>query len=82
LEDYDSRILSKIVDKGQWGKKDKLLIYDGQQRLQSLYSSLRWTFHNQVLCYDLLFDPNKIKEPKGFKFFPKQDDPGPEYQDE
>jgi uncharacterized protein with ParB-like and HNH nuclease domain len=74
LEDYDSEKRTKIVDKGKW-KKDKELIYDGQQRLQSLFSCLKFTFHNEVLCFDLLFDSNTNKEPKGFKFIAKQEEP-------
>ncbi|MDH5788055.1 MAG: DUF262 domain-containing HNH endonuclease family protein [Candidatus Bathyarchaeota archaeon] len=74
LDDYDSEKLMKIVDKGLWGRKDKLLIYDGQQRLQSLYSCLKFTFHNQVLCYNLLFNPKLNQAPSGFKFFPKNED--------
>jgi hypothetical protein len=75
LEDYDSEKLTKIMDKGLWGKKDKRLVYDGQQRLQSLFSCLKFTFHGKVLCYNLLFDPNAEKEPNGFKFFPKHKEP-------
>lgn len=74
LDDYDSEKLTKIKDKGEWGRKDKLLIYDGQQRLQSLFSCLKFTFHNQVLCYNLLFNPNLDQEPNGFRFFPKNED--------
>lgn len=79
LEDYDSEMLSKIVDKGLWGKPNKHLVYDGQQRLQSLYSCLKFTFHNKVLCYNLLFDPNSDKRKHGFLFFPKQQDPDTGY---
>jgi uncharacterized protein with ParB-like and HNH nuclease domain len=43
LEDYDSEKLSKIVDQRMWGL-EKLLVYDGQQRLQSLFSCLKYTF--------------------------------------
>lgn len=75
LRDYESEKLEKIVDKGHWGKKGVLLIYDGQQRLQSLYSCLNFTFHNKVLCYNLLFDLNTDKRANGFKFFVKQGDP-------
>jgi len=75
LDDYDSEKLSKIVDKGLWGRKDKLLIYDGQQRLQSLFSCLKYTFHNRILCYNLLFNPNSENQPGGFKFFPKHKEP-------
>ncbi len=77
--DYDSEKLTRIMDKGLWGRKDKLLIYDGQQRLQSLYSCLKFTFHNKVLCYNLLFNPNVDKNPKGFKFFKKHEEPEPGY---
>lgn len=78
-DDYDSEKLTRIMDKGLWGRKDKRLIYDGQQRLQSLYSCLKFTFHNKVLCYNLLFNPNQDKSPKGFKFFEKHEEPEPGY---
>src|SRR3990172_3407544 len=71
LTDYNSEKLARIRDKGLWGKHDKNLVYDGQQRLQSLYSCLKYTFHNKILCYDLLFDPDLNKEPQGFSFFQK-----------
>jgi len=72
LDDYYSEKLGRIVDRGHWGKKDKGLVYDGQQRLQSLFSCLKFTFHGMVLCYNLLFDPTVDKGPNGFKFFEKQ----------
>jgi len=75
LNEYHSEKLTKIMDKGVWGRKDKCLIYDGQQRLQSLYSCLKFTFHDKVLCYNLLFDPNSDKKPRGFKFFGKHTEP-------
>ena len=78
-DDYNSEKLPRIMDKGLWGRKDKFLIYDGQQRLQSLYSCLKFTFHNKVLCYNLLFDPNQDKSPNGFKFFKKHEEPEPGY---
>ena len=74
LNDYHSEKLTKIMDKGVWGKKDKCLIYDGQQRLQSIFSCLKFTFHNKVLCYNLLFNRNSDKKPKGFKFFKKHEE--------
>lgn len=73
LEDYDSEQFGKIEDKGKWNK-EKGLVYDGQQRLQSLYSCLRFTFHGKVLCYNLLFDPSMNKKPEGFRFYQKQAD--------
>lgn len=79
LEDYNSEKLSKIVDQGLW-KREKLLVYDGQQRLQSLYSCLKYTFHNNILCYNILFttDPDS-KEKNGFKFFARNEELEPGY---
>ena len=67
LTDYDSEKLERVMDKGRWGNRG--LIYDGQQRLQSLFSCLLYTFHNKVLYFNLLFDRNKSREAQGFKFF-------------
>lgn len=55
LNDFESNGISKIREEGTWGSK-KELVYDGQQRLQSLHSCLKYTFQGQVLCYNLLFD--------------------------
>ena len=79
LGEYDSERLEKIKDKGVWAKSNKVLIYDGQQRLQSLYSCLIYTFHSKVLCYDLLFDPETNKGSDGFKFYERNDEPNPRY---
>jgi hypothetical protein len=48
---------------------DKSLVYDGQQRLQTLYSVLYHRFKGRVLHYNLLFDAKK-EEPDetGFEF--------------
>lgn len=63
----------KLVDKGLYGRKDKWLIYDGQQRLQTLYSCLRHTFNDKILVYDLLFDLSNGNDPDetGFSFVQK-----------
>lgn len=65
--------IPKLVDKGLHGKKDKWLIYDGQQRLQTLFSCLRYTFHEKVLVYDLLFNLANASdsEETGFSFVQK-----------
>src|SRR5713101_4396719 len=34
-----------IIDEGRAEQKDKYLVYDGQQRLQTLYSCLRYNFN-------------------------------------
>lgn len=79
LKEYDTEKLEKIKPETAWGNLNKCLIYDGQQRLQSLYSCLNYTFHGKVLCYDLLFDPDAKREPEGFKFFEKHKTLDPEY---
>lgn len=53
--DYVPGSFARQVDMGQWGSP-KALVYDGQQRLQTLYSVLRHRFKGQTLHYDLLFD--------------------------
>jgi hypothetical protein len=59
---------AKQVDEGRWGSS-KFLVYDGQQRLQTLHSVLRHRFNGRILHYDLLFDA-KDAEPDetGFLF--------------
>lgn len=77
MHDFVNDSIPTIVDKGQWSKPDKSLVYDGQQRLQTLYSCLRYTFNGKVLVYDLLFDLEKdAKEmdETGFSFVSKNDD--------
>jgi len=55
LQDFDPDArLSRPVEQGTWSRP-KCLVYDGQQRLQSLYSCLQYTFCGQILCFDLLF---------------------------
>lgn len=56
-QDFDPDApLPKPVERGKWSRS-KSLIYDGQQRLQSLYSCLQYTYCGQVLCFDLTFEP-------------------------
>ena len=59
MKDYEKDNIPKIVDKGLWKRKDKWLVYDGQQRLQTLYSCLEYTFNNKILVFSLLFDMKK-----------------------
>ena len=72
--DYHENTDPKIVDKGLWDRKDKWLVYDGQQRIQTIFSCLRYTFNNKVLVYNLLFDlKNTDSDPNetGFSFMEK-----------
>ncbi|WP_062057560.1 DUF262 domain-containing protein [Aquimarina longa] len=76
ITDYYSGEVPKLVDKGLHGRADKHLVYDGQQRLQTLYSCLKYTFQGKVLVYDLLYNLNDEKDPEntGFLFVTKNTD--------
>jgi hypothetical protein len=68
VDDYAPGRFARQVDEGLWGAS-KALVYDGQQRLQTLYSVLRHRFNNRVLHYDLLFDWSKAESDEtGFLF--------------
>ncbi|MCT3897555.1 DUF262 domain-containing protein [Elizabethkingia anophelis] len=73
ITDYIPGETQKLVDKGLHGRRDKWLIYDGQQRLQTLYSCLRHTFNGKILVYNLLFNNSDENEPDetGFSFISK-----------
>jgi len=66
--DYEDGIIPKIVEKGQHGRADKWLVYDGQQRMQTLYSCLKYTFNDKILIVDLLFDQESKEDPKATAF--------------
>ena len=70
MSDYQTGNIPKLVDSGLHGRKDKWLVYDGQQRLQTLYSCLKYTFNDRVIVYDLLFDLTAEHDPDeaGFSF--------------
>jgi Protein of unknown function DUF262 len=76
ISDYVPDEIPKLVDKGLHKRPDKWLIYDGQQRIQTLYSCLKYTFHGKILVYDLLFDLNNGNDPEeiGFSFVEKNSD--------
>ena len=73
VSDYETGKIPRLVDIGLHDKKDKWLVYDGQQRLQTLYSCLKYTFNGKVLVCDLLFDMHGEHDPDetGFLFVPK-----------
>lgn len=73
IDNYRDNDTSPFVDKSLWNREDKWLVYDGQQRLQTLYSCLKHTLNGRILTYDLFFD---IMNPEdtdanGFKFYDK-----------
>lgn len=73
ITNYIQGEIPKIVDKGLHSRKDKWLIYDGQQRLQTLHSCLRHTFNEKILVFDLLFKKTEETDidDTGFSFVEK-----------
>ncbi|HUH59625.1 MAG TPA: DUF262 domain-containing protein [Candidimonas sp.] len=79
IGDYTPGKYAKQVDEGLWGAH-KFLVYDGQQRLQTLYSVLRHRFNGQVLHFDLLFDSERSEaDETGFLFRSVDAAPDPQY---
>ncbi len=68
VRDYIPNGYAHQVDQGRWGAA-KSLIYDGQQRLQTLYSVLLHRFNGRILHFDLLFDESQEESDEtGFLF--------------
>lgn len=79
LDDYEPGTFPKLVEEGRYGAH-KFLVYDGQQRLQTLWSVLYHTFNGRVLHFDLLFDANTANtDETGFSFRNRNDAPDPRY---
>ena len=74
MGDYEDGKNAALVDKGLWEKADKWLVYDGQQRLQTLYSCLKYSLNKRVLVYNLLYDENNEDEYYGFEFIDKNEE--------
>lgn len=73
LRDFHKSDIYKNVEEGLW-ERDKFLVYDGQQRLQTLYSCLNYTFNDRVLVFDLAYDPDKdLDFDTGFRFVDKNE---------
>jgi hypothetical protein len=68
IRDYTPGNYAKQVDEGRWGAP-KSLVYDGQQRLQTLYSVLRYHFNNRILHFDLLFNQAEAEADETGFFF-------------
>jgi len=56
IDHYADGVIAPFADKNLWERDDKWLVYDGQQRLQTLFSCLKYTLNNRVLTYNLFFD--------------------------
>jgi Protein of unknown function DUF262 len=79
LDDYEPGKPAKIVEEGLWGAH-KFLVYDGQQRLQTLRSVLYNTFNGRVLHFDLLFNASmESSDETGFVFRDRHAPPDPQY---
>lgn len=79
MNEYEDGKTAQLVDKNLWDRTDKWLVYDGQQRLQTLYSCLKYTLNKRILVYNLLYDDNDIDEVYGFEFIDKNTDIKPGY---
>lgn len=80
MGEYKIDDIPSFVDKGLWQRKDKWLVYDGQQRLQTLYSCLKYTLNGKVLVFDVLFDlTSESEDPNetGFTFVEKNSEVPP-----
>lgn len=79
VRDYAPGQYAHQVDEGRWGAA-KSLVYDGQQRLQTLYSVLYHRFKGRVLHFDLLFDSSSAESDEaGFLFRDQGALPDPRY---
>ncbi len=67
LGDYRPGAVAKIVPEERWGHH-KSLVYDGQQRLQTLFTVLFHQFNGRVLYFDLRFN-RETAEPDETGFF-------------
>ena len=68
VRDYAPGHYAHQVEEGRWGAA-KSLVYDGQQRLQTLYSVLYHRFNGRVLHFDMLFDAEAAEsDDTGFLF--------------
>ena len=68
VDDYLPGAYAHMVEEGRWDTH-KSLVYDGQQRLQTLHSVLRHRFNGRVLHFDLLFARGQAEsDDTGFLF--------------
>lgn len=72
LTDYQTGAVYKNVNQHLWSRP-KCLVYDGQQRLQTIFSCLKYTFNDRILVFDLMYDPSKdLDIETGFYFVDKK----------
>ena len=79
LNEYEPGKFARQVEEGRWSAH-KFLVYDGQQRLQTLRSVLYYTFNGRALHFDLLFDADQVhSDDTGFLFRDKDKPADPRY---
>ncbi len=71
MGDYEDGKSATLKEQSLWDRADKWLVYDGQQRLQTLYSCLKYTLNKRVLAYNLLYQESDGDEEYGFEFLDK-----------
>ena len=76
LDDYSPGKNTMIVPEEGWANH-KFLVYDGQQRLQTLYSVLFHRFNGRVLYFNLLFDTENAELDETGFFFKSPDEDAP-----
>lgn len=71
LTDYKQGDVYHNVEEGLYDRH-KCLIYDGQQRLQTLFSCLKYTFNDRVLVFNLAYNELEDMDGEtGFRFIDK-----------
>ena len=68
LKDYNVGSVARIVAEERWGYH-KYLVYDGQQRLQTLFSVLYNKFNGRTLYFNLLFNATTAETDETGFFF-------------
>ena len=68
LKDYNVGSVARIVAEERWGYH-KYLVYDGQQRLQTLFSVLYNKFNGRTLYFNLLFNATATETDETGFFF-------------
>lgn len=75
LRDFHNEDIYENVPKSIW-ERPKSLVYDGQQRLQTISSCLQYTFNNRILVFNLLYEEQVNVEADyetGFRFVDKKE---------
>ncbi|MDR1871175.1 MAG: DUF262 domain-containing protein [Deltaproteobacteria bacterium] len=77
MDDFMNGDTQKFADKNLWKREDKWLVYDGQQRLQTLFTCLKFVLNDRILTYNVLFDLDNEDEADytGFAFIDKNHEP-------